>query len=77
MKLNLQKRSDLKEVEPMDIGAFYLTDKMGTKLSDFTVQRIFNQPMWKRHYISPTGEFFSLDIRDGKVTECKIVQVAN
>ena len=70
-------KSNLKEVLPMDLGRFYLTDKMGVKLSDVSVQDVFNAPFWKSYYLGDSGRFVAVDNRNGRAREYKIVQVAN
>lgn len=66
--------TEMKEVFPMDLGAFYLTDKMGVKLSAVTVQEIFNAPMWKSYFINGLGDFEMVDRRTGRWRKFNIVR---
>lgn len=66
--------SELKEVYPMDLGAFMLYTQEGYKMPKNHIQDIFNAPCWKSYYIDGKGRFLVVDNRNGKATELKIKQ---
>ena len=72
MKKSITK--GMREVYPMDLGAFILCNSKGESLPEKAVQLIFDQPMWKSYFVDDKGGFVCVDNRTGKFTRLEIKQ---